>query len=153
MLDNFKGMRAISNAKGAMYAEVVFVDPHVDANKRYSIDKLCCTIDTDLILNYVELCKDYKTLYLTDNCGLLKAWAVGLGASLYINKRKDIREVLFDYSVRHSKIPPKALWTIETFDLEFRFNGLLTQIVEEYLVTGRLVKIGSMFQADWFSGH
>lgn len=136
--------------RSCVYIKVPIKDAYTEPISKEQTAELVCSLDISVILDFVELCRGMSTLYISDDIGLEKAWAVALGVSLYIEK-DSVRDTLFKMGSRFPDIEPRALQIVEMFDLELKTQGKLIDVVEEYMTTGKLVKVGHILNAAWVS--
>jgi hypothetical protein len=135
--------------------DAYLLDEYIDeATKIEEIKRLFCDMDFSNILIFYDLCKDCDTIYILDR-GLFKAWALGLGLYLYprLNKRlskEKLRELFYDYVVSQPSLKPAAFGIFTVIDYGLYLNGMLLDIIDEYIATGKLVKLGAVYKAEWF---
>lgn len=127
------------------------MDEYIDEVE--TLASLFCSEDLKHIINVYELCKDCDNFYIVDE-DLRKAWAVGLLLYLYnsptLKRAEQLRSMLYDYAVRQPSVPPEASAIIAEIDYYLELDGTLLDITDEYLATGKLVKLGAIYKATWF---
>lgn len=136
-----------------LYLSTDLKDPNINEDIEDS-KELASTLESDLILNFYELCRGFEGLWICDGTESLEiAWAVGLGLEIYKNRKNlDLREVLYKYASRSLNIAPRAIWVTSVFDIQLDLQGLLVSVIEEYLATATLVKVGGVQYGTWGLG-
>jgi hypothetical protein len=135
--------------------DAYLLDEYIDkATKIEEIRRLFCDMDFNDILIFYDLCKDCDTIYILDK-ELFKAWALGLGLYLYprVTKRlskEKLRELFYDYVISQPSLKPAAFGIFTVIDYCLYLNGKLLDIIDEYIATGKLVKLGAIYKAEWF---
>lgn len=110
--------------------------------------ELFCTLDIEVILDFHQLCRDYKDTAIWDPYGLNNSWATMVGL-LCDNGSSSIKETFNKCAFDYPTIKPSSLHFIEIFDLALSLDGELIRLTEEYLATGQIITVGNVFHAQW----
>lgn len=137
-----------------LYLSLPLKDPNLHGGQ-LDIADYACSEDINLVFDYFELCRGFNTINICDATKTLElGWCLSLGLEIYKAKPgKSLRDILFEHATSYPNVKPIALWVIELLDFHFQLQGELIYIIEEYLVTGTLVKVGSIYKAPWLNAE